>query len=265
MAFFGPCRVKSRLLQRKSQFRTSLCSSEHSMHFLSIERTQPQTAHRASSFRFKLLFIPLLHVTGPIVVTSPTFTSKCDASAISCSVTRFSTRQAVYSCLLVPPDYLPLLLFVRAFALAFLALSFASSFLVFARPTAFHQVSRFPTVVTDSRFAASTLAHSLRYCITVHQLNSRDQSLLFQSVSSCGRHSCASDADIGLEDVPFFQPLGVHHDVTQARRLVCSRPFRHSLLTQRHPRSGKSARLAGTLSEEITCGVELRQFEQDSR
>ena len=100
----------------------------------------------------------------------------------------------------------------------------------------FIRCPRFPTVVTDSRFAASTRACALRHCINVQWLNSRVRTVLpGQSVYCCCRCYCASDVDyFSLEVVPFFQPLCVHHEVRRKIAVSKSDKNHSGVLRRRH-------------------------------
>ena len=143
------------------------------------------------------------------VFTTLTFTSNCNASAISCTVTRFST---------------------------------------------------FPTVVTDSRFAAPTLARSHRYCFNVRRWNSR--------VRKSSRPKCK-----------ILQPLRARvMSITSVLKSCHS--FSRSAFIMRCDASSLSPSPFKTiptfiaddtvslvlfhLTEEITCDVGPHQFTQDS-
>ena len=80
MAFFAP---------HSLQLREFLCASEGSMR--SLDHRECTTTAR---FRFWLLFIPWLRVPGPVFLASLTFKNNCDASAVSCVVTKFSACAA---------------------------------------------------------------------------------------------------------------------------------------------------------------------------
>ena len=85
------CQVKSRSLQLQSQLRKLQCVR------LTNEKTQPQTSNRAASFRFRLQFLPLLRVPGPVFVTILPFANNSDASAVCCVVSTFPTIESVLS------------------------------------------------------------------------------------------------------------------------------------------------------------------------
>ena len=200
---------------------------------LTTERTQPQTSNRAASFSFSLPFIPWLRVPGPVFYTGRIFANTCDASAVSCVVTRFPpppllsmtnslTVFSVSGRLLPPPDYFPWLplsvplpLPLLPFPVPSLCLQFLQSFINCPSLPQLWQIREslprplpvpFDTASTSSGWVPEF-----------------EVFLSSQRVRSCGRCSCATDVDhFSLEVVPFFQPLGVHHEVW--RKLTVSQP-----------------------------------------